>query len=188
MLVTGAGILGLTVAAMAAESGAEVIVSDPDAARRELARRFGAVPVDPAARAGSSERLDTTLAAFERRGFSEVLVAVEASGAPSAVGTVVDVLGVGGVAVLVGSVPSGSAVYLDAESLGRRHITITSVRDSTGEQLRRAVAFLERTWRLFPFDELVGATHPLAALDDALAEAATGAYVRVGVAPGRRPV
>ena len=38
-----------------------------------------------------------------------------------------------------------------------------------------------------PFDELVGATHPLAELDDALAEAATGRYVRVGVAPGRRP-
>jgi hypothetical protein len=52
--------------------------------------------------------------------------------------------------------------------------------------LRRAVAFLARSWRVFPFDELVGATHPLADLDAAIAEAATGAHVRVGVAPGRR--
>ena len=39
VLVTGAGLIGLTVAAMAVEAGAEVIVSDPDAARRAFATR-----------------------------------------------------------------------------------------------------------------------------------------------------
>ena len=67
-------------------------------------------------------------------------------------------------------------------------MTISAVHDYTGAQLRRAVAFLERAWRTVPFDELVGATHPLAEVDDAIAEAATGEFVRVGVAPGRRPV
>jgi len=188
LLVTGAGLIGLTVAAMAVEAGAEVIVSDPDASRRAFARGLGAVPVDPAARSTSPERLDMTLAAFERRGLPEVLVAVETSGAPSAVRTAIASLGVGGVGVLVGSVAPGSEVCLDPESLVRRLATIAAVHDYTGAQLRRAVAFLERSWRRVPFDELVGATHPLAELDDALAEAATGRYVRVGVAPGRRPV
>jgi putative phosphonate catabolism associated alcohol dehydrogenase len=188
VLVTGGGMVGLTVAALAAEAGAQVIVSEPDAARRALARRFGAVPVDPAARTPSPERLDTTLAAFERRGFPEVLVAIETSGAAAAVRTVASVVGVGGVAVLVGSVPPGSEVCLEPESLVRRLVTIAAVHDATGDQLRRAVAFLERSWRLVPFDELVGATHPLAELDAALAEAATGAHVRVGVAPGRRGI
>ena len=187
VLVTGAGLIGLTVAAMAVEAGAEVIVSDPDAARRAFARGFGAVPVDPTARSTSPERLDMTLAAFEGRGLPEVLVAVETSGAPSAVRTAIGSLGVGGVGVLVGSVAPGSEVCLDPESLVRRLVTIAAVHDYTGAQLRRAVAFLERSWRRVPFDELVGATHPLAELDDALAEAATGRYVRVGVAPGRRP-
>ncbi|HET6672926.1 MAG TPA: hypothetical protein VFG92_06070, partial [Agromyces sp.] len=153
-----------------------------------------AVPVDPAARAASPEWLDVTLAAVARRGYPEVLVAVDASGAASAMRTAVDAVGVGGVAVLVGRIPDGSEVCLDAESLARRLVTISAVRDSTGEQLRRAVAFLERSWRPstssgsgMPFDEFVGATYPLAALDDALADAATGGHVRVGIAPGRRP-
>ena len=188
VLVTGAGLTGLTTAAMAIEAGAEVIVSDPDASRREFARRFGAVAVDPGARSTSADSLGTALVGFERRGRGEVLVAIEASGAASAVRTVVQVLGIGGVAVLVGSVPRGSEVCLDGDSLVRRLVTIESVRDATGEQLRHAVAFLERSWRSFPFDELVGSTHPLAELDRAVAEAASGAFVRVGVAPGRRAV
>lgn len=174
VLVAGAGLVGLTIAAMATDAGAEVMVSDPDASRRELARRFGAVPLDPAAGTTPPDRS------------REVLVALETSGAASAVPAVVDSLGVGGVAVLVGSGAPGSEVWLDAESLARRLVTITAVHDSTGDQLRRAVAFLARSWRIFPFDELVGATHPLADLDAAVAEAATGAHVRVGVAPGRR--
>ena len=48
------------------------------------------------------------------------------------------------------------------------------------------MAFLERSWHGLPLDELVGVTHALADLDAALAEAATGEHVRVGVAPGRR--
>ena len=187
VLVTGAGLVGLTVAAMAVEAGAEVVVSDPDASRRAFARGFGAVPVDPAARSSTDERLVTVLADLEGRGFAEVLVAVEASGSPQAVRMAVGTLGVGGVAVLVGNVAPGSEVCLDPASLTRRLVTISAVHDYTGAQLRRAVAFLERSWRTVPFDELVGATHPLAELDVALAEAASGEHVRVGVAPGRRP-
>ncbi|WP_448006468.1 alcohol dehydrogenase catalytic domain-containing protein [Agromyces bauzanensis] len=187
-LVTGAGLVGLTVAAMAIEAGAEVIVSEPDASRRDLARRFGAVPVDPGARSASPDGLAAALAALGRRGLGEVHVAIEASGAASAVRTAVDALGPGGVAVLVGNVPPGSEVCLDADSLVRRLVTIQTVRDASGEQLRHAVAFLERSWRSFPFDELVGSTHPLDDLDLAIAEAAAGTHLRVGVAPGRRPV
>ncbi|WP_136707524.1 alcohol dehydrogenase catalytic domain-containing protein [Agromyces sp. H66] len=188
ILVTGAGLVGLTVAAMAIDAGAEVIVSDPDASRRELVRRFGAVPVDPGARSTSSGGLAAARAEFERRGLGEVHVAVEASGAAAAVRSSIDALGTGGVAVLVGHAPRGSEVCLDPESLVRRLVTIQSVRDASGEQLRRAVAFLERSWRSFPFDELVGSTHPLADLDRAIDEAATGRHLRVGVAPGRRHV
>ena len=191
MLVTGAGLVGLTTAAMAIEASAEVIVSDPDASRRAFVRKIGAVPVDSAARSMSPERLDTTLADFARRGFPEVLVAIETSGSPSGLPTTlrtaIGSLGVGGVAVVVGSLAPGFEVCLDPESLVRRLVTLTTVHDYTGAQLRRAVAFLERSWRRIPFDELVGATYPLADLDAALAEAATGTHVRVGVAPGRRP-
>ena len=102
--------------------------------------------------------------------------------------TVLDVIGVGGVAVLVGSVSPGSEVSLDPETIVRRLATVTGVHNYTAAQLERAVAFLDRAWQQLPFEELVGATHPLAELDLALEEAATGLHVRVGVAPGRRPI
>lgn len=188
LLVTGAGMIGLSVAAMAVEAGAEVIVADPDASRRAFARRLGAVTVDPLARGAAPERLDAVLGRFAERGLTEVLVAIEASGTAAAVRTVLDVIGVGGVAVLVGSVSPGSEVSLDPETIVRRLATVAGVHNYTAAQLERAVAFLDRAWQQLPFEELVGATHPLAELDLALEEAATGLHVRVGVAPGRRPI
>ncbi|RXZ66877.1 alcohol dehydrogenase catalytic domain-containing protein [Agromyces albus] len=186
VLVTDGGMTGLTVAAMALDADAEVIVSDPDAARRSFARRLGAVAVDPSARAGSPDRLDATLARFAARGIAEPLVAIETSGTPAAASTAISNIGVGGIVVLAGSSAPGSELCLDPGSLVRRLVTITSVHGATGEQLARAVRFLERSWRTLPFEELVGATHPLAELDAALLEAATGRHVRVGVAPGRK--
>ncbi|WP_157000746.1 alcohol dehydrogenase catalytic domain-containing protein [Agromyces laixinhei] len=186
VLVTGAGMIGLSVAAMAIEAGAEVVVADPDAARRAFAGRLGAVTADPTARGSSPDRLDTVLAGLAARGFPEVLVAVEASGTAAAVRTVLGVVGVGGIVVLVGSVSPGSEVGLDPETIVRRVVTVTGVHNYTAGQLVRAVEFLERAWQLLPFDELVGVTHPLAELDLALEEAATGLHVRVGVAPGRK--
>ncbi|MFF2275966.1 alcohol dehydrogenase catalytic domain-containing protein [Agromyces sp. NPDC058126] len=188
LLVTGGGMIGLSVAAIASQAGAEVVVSDPDASRRVLARRFGARAVDPAATPGDGEHLDTVLAEFAAQGRPELLIAVEASGAAPAVRTAIAALGVGGVAVLVGSVSPGTEVRLDPETVVRRLVTVTGVHNYTPDQLARAVAFLERSWRSTPLDELVGATHALDELDLALAEAATGEHVRVGVAPGRRPL
>ena len=188
VLVTGAGMVGLSAAALAVEAGAEVVVSDPDASRRAFARRFGAVAVDPAARPGSPERLDVVLDALAARGLREVLVAIEASGAATATRTAIATVGVGGVAVLVGGVSPGAEVYVDPGSLVRRLVTVTGVHDYTAGQLVRAVGFLERSWRALPLDELVGATHALADLDAALEDAATDEHVRVGVAPGRRAI
>jgi putative phosphonate catabolism associated alcohol dehydrogenase len=186
VLVTGGGMSGLTAAAIAIEAGALVVVVDPDAARRAFARRIGAAAVDPAARPGTPERLDVVLDTFAARGIPEVLVAIEASGAPAAVRTAIAAVGVGGVVVLVGTTPPGAELCVDAGSLVSRLATVTGVHDYTGEQLVRAVAFLERSWRTLPLDELVGATHALADVDAALEEAGTGIHVRVGVAPGRR--
>ncbi|MGW9632199.1 alcohol dehydrogenase catalytic domain-containing protein [Agromyces sp. NPDC055520] len=202
VLVTGAGPVGLSVAAMAVEAGAEVVVADPDASRRAFAHRLGAATADPTARGSSPERLAAVLAGLAERGLDEVLVAIEASGTAAAVRTVLDVVGVGGVVVLVGGSPGSASpgggspgnpsplgeVTLDPETIARRLVTVVGVHDSTARHLERAVAFLERAWPLLPFDEFVGATHPLAELDLALEEAATARHVRVGVAPGRRPM
>ena len=90
LLVTGAGPVGLLVAAVArAEGAAEVVVSDVDAHRLRLAEAHGATRVVDA---GDPEGL-TGL---------EADVLIECSGAPSAAATGLRALRSGGAAVLVG--------------------------------------------------------------------------------------
>ncbi len=182
MLVTGAGLVGLTAAAIATDRGARIVVSDPDPARRAAALRFGAVATaDPLAADGSPDSLQAVLS---RLGLQDGLaVAIEASGSSPAVAQAIGALDVGGAAILVGSVHPAGRVPLDPESIVRRLVTIRGVHNYTPRHLIDAVAYLERRHCAYPFAELVGATFGLADLDAAIDEAATGRHVRVGITP-----
>ena len=116
-------------------------------------------------------------------GAAEVSIALELSGAPVAVRTAIDSVGVGGVVILVGSVSPGANVPLDPESIVRRLVTIRGVHNYTGSDLEQAVAYLAGAWRRYPFAELVSARFALHDLDAALERAATGRDVRVGIDP-----
>ena len=181
VLVTGGGLIGLAACAMARERGATVTLSDPDPARRELARRFGAAraisAVDPDP--------DPAPASGPPRG-AEFDVVLDASGAPAAVAAGLQALAVGGVAVWVGSVFPSAPVPVVPERIVRGLATITGVHNYAPRDLEESVAFLARSGGRFPFEELVGARFPLAELDAALARAAEHREVRVGVLPGRR--
>ena len=175
VLVSGAGLIGLTTAAMAADRGARVVVADPDPRRRDLAARFGADRVvDPTERAN-------LVAAVTAVGADQVDVAIEASGAPSAVSAAVATVGVGGVVVLVGSVFPTPPVALDPESVVRRLVTVAGVHNYTPTHLAAAVTFLASTRD--PFAELVGRPRRLLELDRALSEAGRGDAVRVAIDP-----
>ncbi|WP_371811058.1 alcohol dehydrogenase catalytic domain-containing protein [Frigoribacterium sp. CFBP 13707] len=183
VLVLGAGLIGLTVAALATDAGARVVVVDPDPARRALAARFGAVATaDPVAAPGAAESVDRAL---EVAGGAP-LVAVEASGAPSAVASALTRLGVGGVAVLVGSVFPAPAVAFDAESVVRRLVTVRGVHNYAPRHLVEAARFVERRHGAWPLAELVGDEVALADLDAGIDRAASAGAVRVGVRPARR--
>lgn len=178
VLVTGAGLIGLTTAAMAADRGATVIVSDPDVARRSLARRFGAAAtVDP------QDGTDGIRTALSVLGREDVDIVIEASGAGPAVAAGLATVGVGGVIVLVGSVFPAAAIPLDAESIVRRLVTLRGVHNYTADDLVAASRFLRAGHRTYPFVELVGATYPLEDLDAAVLAAAAADHVRVGVRP-----
>lgn len=180
VLVTGAGLIGLTATAQATDAGARVVVVDPDPARRRLAVRFGAVAtVDPSAAPDSDDGLAT---AFSVAGGAP-LVAVEASGSRHAVASALAELGVGGVAVLVGSVFPSPAVPLDAESVVRRLVTVRGVHNYAPKHLVEAVRFVEERHAAWPLDALVGETVALRDLDAGIAAAAAGGSVRVGVRP-----
>jgi len=159
--VYGAGLLGLSAAAIAADFGARVQVVDPSPERRVLAERFGveAVAVD--------EPVD---------------IAIEASGL--AVGQAIDAVAVGGTVVLVGDAFPGCPVELDSDSVIHRLVTIAGVHGYTGAELSQAVAFLAGRGRAYGFADVLGAVHALDDADAALA-AASGpdAPLRIGLVP-----
>ncbi|MBC3192450.1 zinc-binding dehydrogenase [Pseudonocardia sp. C8] len=166
VLVTGAGMLGVTAVAMAARAGAEVVVADPHADRRARALRFGAT------------------AAVESPGTRAFDVALELSGAAPAVRTCLDGLDVGGTAVLAGSVTPGPPVDLDPEGLVRGLHTVVGVHNYAPRHLAAAVGFLAAEHARFPFADLVGGPWALDDLDAAFAAAGTpGAAPRQAVRP-----
>lgn len=169
VLVTGAGLIGLAASAMATERGARVVLSDPSPERRALGARFGAV---------------VTCAPGEEP--AEVDVALDASGAPSAVAAGLAALAVGGAAVWVGSVFPTDPVPVVPERVVRGLVSVSGVHNYAPEDLRETVGFLRAHWRDYPFAELVGRTYALADLDDALARAAERREARVGIDPAPR--
>lgn len=166
VLVTGAGMLGVTAAAMAAAAGAEVTVLDPDPVRRAAAVRFGAVP--DGGHGGVPDGVD---------------VAVELSGAPDAVRTCLASLGTGGTAVLAGSVSPGDPVPLDPERVVRGLHTVVGVHNYRPADLQAAVDFLAAHHDRHPFSDLVGGRFGLDELDRAFTAARAGGRPRQAVAP-----
>lgn len=137
VLVVGAGMLGLTAVAAAAEAGAaEVVVSDLDPTRLELAREFGAT---------------TTVTAG--RGLPQVDVAMDFSGAAPAVEAALGALDIGGSLVLVGSVSPGPAIGVDPEAIVRGWLTVSGVHNYEPRHLRQAIDFLAAS--ALPWAELV---------------------------------
>ncbi|WP_189155191.1 alcohol dehydrogenase catalytic domain-containing protein [Lentzea pudingi] len=164
VLVTGAGMLGVTAVAMAAHADAHVIAVDPDPDRRDQALRFGAAQVAAVAP-------------------DEVDVALELSGKPSAVQACLRSLAVGGTAVLAGSVSPGDPVALDPERVVRGLHSVVGVHNYRPVDLQTAVGFLAARHRTRPFAELVSGGFGLDEVDAAFAAARTARVMRTAVTP-----
>ncbi len=155
--IYGAGLVGLSAAAIATAQGAVVDVHDPHPGRAALAASFGATGLD-----------------------REPDVVIEASG--HAVSDALDTVAIGGTVVLIGSVFPAPPVPLDAESVVRRMITVTGVHNYTAGDLAAAVDFLAGAGRSYPFADMVGRVRALTDLDEALDDAsAPDAPLRVGL-------
>jgi L-iditol 2-dehydrogenase len=122
-LVIGAGTIGLSVllALRSMLSGVEVIMIDPDAGRRELARRMGANAVlDPVAEADSIKDM--------REGFDAVF---EAVGLQATVSQALAMPRKGGRAVMIGN--WSKEVRIDLQSLISQEIEVIGTYASAGE-------------------------------------------------------
>lgn len=167
VLVTGAGMLGLTAVAMAAGRGATVLALDPDPDRRRDAIGFGA-----------HEVLDGSVTP------QQIDVAIELSGAASAVRTCLSSLAVGGRVVLAGSVFPGPVVEVDPETFVRGLHSVVGVHNYRPADLQSAMDFLAANHRAQPYEELVDGAFGLDDVDAAFAAAAaTGSAPRQAIVP-----
>ena len=171
VVVVGAGLLGLTAAAMARHGVARhVFVLDVNSQRAEQALQFGA-----------SHNTITELAAItEQRGADLVL---DCSGSAMAIELSIDWLRIGGRLVLVGAVYPDRPLSLSAEQLVRRMIRIEGVHNYTPSDLKTAVSFLAEAHRCFPFEQLVKSVHSLNQVNEAIQVAVKDKPVRVAIRP-----
>jgi len=178
VLVQGAGMLGLTTAAMAATQwAASIIVTDLSARRLSRAESFGAthtVLID-----GDSPELSATIRNITAgRGID---LAFEMSGSPAAVEQSVELLRVGGQLVLVGAVFPTRAAQLMPEKIVRKVLRIDGVHNYTPADLAVAVEFLETASPAFPFESLVGAEITLEEVNAHIARSGDTETIRVAV-------
>lgn len=177
--IFGAGMLGLTACAMADSLGASRIVCvEPNAGRRDRARRFGATDV-----ADAKDLFALTRETGIPEGFDAVL---ELSGATAAFDVAWPLIRIGGVLVLVGSVFPTPPVPIALEQVVRRHLTIRGIHNYAPRHLKKAVEFLTDAHRKYPFAELVADWFPLSDIETAFARAMDPGVIRIGVAPTAR--
>lgn len=173
--ILGAGLLGLTAAAMVDAAGGTAIIVDPQSSRRERALGFGAkFAITP------DQVADVVSQVTEGFGVDAV---VELSGAATAWDTAFPLLRTGGRLVLVGAVFPAPPVSFEAEQVVRRQLTIQGIHNYAPRQLLAAVRFLTRHHQRYPFASIVSGWHELRDIERALVEAHKLENVRVGIAP-----
>ena len=182
-VVLGSGMLGLYAAARLRTLGYETVaVVDRLEPRLRLAREFGATDTFQVGDMDEDVIGEALRELTQGRGPD---LAVEVSGAPSALANAVDWLGVGGRCLTLGYVYPGSNVAFDAQKLVTKCLTLRGLHNYDPKALGAALEFVSATRERFPFGSLVGPTYVLPDIDAAFAHAARGDAIRVGVAPGR---
>jgi threonine dehydrogenase-like Zn-dependent dehydrogenase len=180
VLIQGAGMLGLTAAAMARFRGArEVIVADPDADRIALAEQFGATRAVHLA-SDDHDLMDVVAEATSGHG---VDVAWELSGSPVAIEAGLPLVRIGGRYVLVGAVFPDRPVSLPAEMVVRRLLRIQGIHNYTPADLCTAVKFLSDAGGTYPFAQLVSGRFSLDQAQAAFEHALQSKAPRVAVVP-----
>jgi len=152
ILIHGAGMLGLTATAMAAMQSARcIVVTDVSSERLARAKAFGATHTALAAE--NVEVLKPLVQEITaNRGID---LALELSGATTAVEQSVELLRTGGRLVLVGAVFPTRAAQLFPEQIVRKLLTINGIHNYRPHDLANAITFLHKAAAMYPFASLV---------------------------------
>ena len=179
VIVLGAGFLGLNTCAYLKELGAnEIIVLDKIDSRLETARAFGATKTFNVHKMAPGEFKKAVSDLTEGFGAD---VAIEVCGDHTIVHFAIDNLTIGGKFMTVGMVAPGNDITIDANDIIRKYLTIKGIHNYRPDHLRKALEFLEKNHEKYPFNEIVKVTFPLDKINEAVATAQKGKYIRVGI-------
>jgi len=179
VLIQGAGLLGLNLVALAVEAGAKkVFITDVMQSRLDLAKRFGAHVCLNLKDLSPDEVVSQIRAHTGGYGAD---VAIEVCGVSKVVPQAVQALRIGGRYLVAGLVTPGSNLDIDGNQLTRKYLTVKGIHNYHPKHLGMALKFLEKYSGKYPFGELVGKVFPLSQINEAIKEASSGEFVRVGV-------
>ncbi len=181
VLVSGAGMLGLSACAMSRENGAgRVYVTDISRVRLEHALAFGA------SRGFTADQLtaDKIRKKIESEGGIDLVI--ETSGVPAAMENGIDLLNIGGTSIWVGAVYAQRDLSINAEKIVRKILTIRGLHNYIPTDLATAIQFMNKAHQKYPFHNLVSKTYLLEQLDEAFMVADNEDYYRVGISPTKK--
>jgi len=177
VLVQGAGLLGPYAVALLKDRGAgEVVVTDLDGARLDMAANFGADETVNVAGMSADDVVDML-------GEMRFDCGVEVCGDPSVVWPGIRTLALKGRYVIMGLVCAGSLFTIDGNTVTRNYLTITGVHNYAPKHLAAGLAFLERTCSRFPYQDLVSEVLQFSEAEEAFKLAAEKRGIRVAVVP-----
>ena len=180
VLVMGAGSLGVTVAEYSLREGAgAVVLVDIDSGRLESAASIDGVTVFH--NAPPNDAMPEPLRQLTNGRGADI--AIDVSGATSAVESALGWLRTGGHIVLVGSVFHSPPLPLDTETVVRKMLTITGLHNYRPEDLSEALLFLSELPPSARSLSLAGTAFPLSDIERAVAAAESNDHLRVVVTP-----
>ncbi len=180
VVIQGAGGLGLYATAVAREMGAgTIIVVDKIAARLELAMAFGADHVIQADATGAAGRVQQVRDLT--RGGADVVA--ELAGTPAVLPEGAEMLRYGGRYLWIGNINLGVTGPIDPAQMVRGGRTAMGIVVYEAWAIPRALDFLRRTHRRYPFHQILSHTFALERINEAFAFASQGTAIRVGIVP-----
>jgi len=172
ILIFGAGLLGISCAAMCRDAGAKRVgLVDSDEERLAWGSKFGANELFtfPENREGQNFPWDDADIVFDM------------TGNPEAMKAGIESLALGGCAVWIGAVFPTVPVAIDAQRIVRRILEIKGLHNYNYDDFLNAVVFIENNYHKYPFEDLVEKEFTLDQVDKAFSYASKYKPVRVGV-------
>lgn len=169
--VIGAGMLGTIACSMCKTSGAsKIVVFDTDNKRLLNSEKFGA---DQCINLQNGNEKIELLPKMD--------IILEFSGSPESIEKSLDMLAIGGVLVLAGSVFPQRDLSINAEKIVRNLFIIKGLHNYNNTDFINAVDFAESHYNAFPFNELIEAEFPYESVNEAFSYAIDKNPYRVGI-------